>query len=58
MLSCSSVDGIMIGNNHKWCSYINVDGNHIKLGRHHDKEEAIQQRKEAELQYFGEVIAR
>lgn len=37
----------------KWESYITVDGKKINLGRYIDKDDAINARKNAEIQHFG-----
>ena len=38
----------------KWCAQIMYNRKHIHLGRFKTKEEAIQARKQAEIEYFGE----
>ena len=38
----------------KWKSYIDINNKRINIGRFNTKEEAIEARKQAELEYFGE----
>lgn len=40
--------------NNKWRSTITYNGNHVHLGYYSDLETAIQARKNAEIEYFGE----
>lgn len=40
--------------NNKWIAQININSRNIKLGRFSTIEEAIEARKQAELEYFGE----
>ena len=40
--------------NKKWRAQIRVNGKYIHLGRYNTKEEAIEARRQAEIEYFGE----
>jgi hypothetical protein len=54
-VNTSGITGVSWHNkNEKWVAYIQINGKQTYLGSFDDFNEAVQMRKEAELEYFGE----